>query len=216
MENSMFRSGLALGGANTWLTAGNPPEEVEDYLLTAEGVTGLDLLATELVVLSACETGLGQVHVGEGVFGLRRAFVLAETKTMVIGLRKVQDEQTQYFLVDLYQHLEADDGRAEAFRQEQLAIKGEVPRTGLDAFSRCCPGPDTEAAGFFHTPRRPPSRRSPRCWSTWPSWRGPGRRYAEPSPASESPAAVGPGVLRDQPGSRAVPQRSPSSLCSGS
>jgi CHAT domain-containing protein len=67
----------ARAGADTRLKAGNPPEEAEDGLLTAEDVAGLDLLATELVVLSAYETGLGQIHVGEGVFGLRRPFVLA-------------------------------------------------------------------------------------------------------------------------------------------
>ena len=77
----MLRSGLALAGANTWLKGATPPESAEDGLLTAEDVSGLDLLSTELVVLSACETGLGQIQVGEGVFGLRRAFVLAGART---------------------------------------------------------------------------------------------------------------------------------------
>jgi CHAT domain-containing protein len=79
----MLQSGLALAGANTSLNAGNPSEGTEDGLLPAEDLTGLDILPSELVVLLACETGLDQVHVGEGVFGLRRAFVLAGAKTSV-------------------------------------------------------------------------------------------------------------------------------------
>ena len=127
MENPMLRSGLALAGANTWLKAGNPPEEAEDGLLTAEDVTGLDLLSTELVVLSACETGLGQVHVGEGVFGLRRAFVLAGAETLVMSLWKVPDEPTRELMEDFYGRLLAGEGRAEALRGAQLAMKAKYP-----------------------------------------------------------------------------------------
>jgi CHAT domain-containing protein len=127
MENPMLRSGLALAGANTWFKAGNPPEEAEDGLLTAEDVTGLDLLATELVVLSACETGLGQVHVGEGVFGLRRAFVLAGAKTLVMSLWKVPDEPTRELMEDFYGRLLTGQGRAEALRAAQLAMKAKYP-----------------------------------------------------------------------------------------
>lgn len=81
------------------------PEEAEDGLLTAEDVTGIDLLATELVVLSACETGLGEVQAGEGVFGLRRSFVLAGARTLVMSLWKVPDEQTRELMEDFYQRL---------------------------------------------------------------------------------------------------------------
>ena len=63
--------------ANIFLAGGRPPEQAEDGLLTAEDVAAMDLLGTELVVLSACATGLGEVRTGEGVFGLQRAFVLA-------------------------------------------------------------------------------------------------------------------------------------------
>jgi CHAT domain-containing protein len=127
LMNPMLRSGMVLAGANTWLKSGNPPEEAEDGLLTAADVTGLDLLATELVVLSACETGLGQVHVGEGVFGLRRAFVLAGAKTLVMSLWKVPDEPTQELMENFYGRLLAGQGRAEALRQAQLAMKEKYP-----------------------------------------------------------------------------------------
>jgi tetratricopeptide (TPR) repeat protein len=126
-EDPMLRSGLALAGANTWLRGGNPPEEAEDGLLTAEDVTGLDLLDTELVVLSACETGLGQVHVGEGVFGLRRAFVLAGARTLVMSMWKVPDEPTRELMEDFYGRLLAGQGRAEALRQAQLTMKAKYP-----------------------------------------------------------------------------------------
>jgi CHAT domain-containing protein/tetratricopeptide (TPR) repeat protein len=126
-ENPMLRSGLALAGANTWLESNTPPSKAEDGLLTAEEVTGLDLLATELVVLSACETGLGKIHVGEGVFGLRRAFVLAGARTLVMSLWKVPDEPTRELMEDFYGRLLAGEGRAEALRQAQLEMKQIYP-----------------------------------------------------------------------------------------
>jgi CHAT domain-containing protein len=126
-ENPMLRSGLALAGANTWLRSGDLPEVAEDGLLTAEDVRGLDLWATELVVLSACETGLGEIHVGEGVFGLRRAFVLAGARTLVMSLWRVPDEQTQELMEDFYRRLLDGQGRAEALREAQLAMKAKYP-----------------------------------------------------------------------------------------
>jgi CHAT domain-containing protein len=94
-------------------------------MLTAEDVLGMDLLDTELVVLSACETGLGEVHVGEGVFGLRRAFALAGAKTLVMSLWKVPDQQTQELMEDFYQRILSGQPRAEALRLAQLAMKNK-------------------------------------------------------------------------------------------
>jgi CHAT domain-containing protein len=102
LENPLLRSGLAWAGVNTWLKYGTPPKDAEDGLLTAEDVTGLELLDTELVVLSACETGLGDVQIGEGVFGLRRAFMLAGAKTLIMSLWKVSDLATAIFMERLY------------------------------------------------------------------------------------------------------------------
>ena len=127
LESPLLRSGLALAGANTWLQGMPLPAEAEDGILTAEDVSGLDLLGTKLVVLSACETGLGEVQVGEGVFGLRRAFVMAGAKTLIMSLWKVPDRQTQELMEDFYQRILAGEARAEALRQAQLAMKAKYP-----------------------------------------------------------------------------------------
>ena len=127
LENPLLRSGLALAGANTWLRGGIPPLEAEDGILSAEDVSGLDLLGTGLVVLSACETGLGEVHTGEGVFGLRRAFVVAGARALVMSLWRVPDQQTQELMEDFWHRTLAGQPCADALRQAQLAMKMKYP-----------------------------------------------------------------------------------------
>ena len=127
LENPLLRSGLALAGANSWLKKRRLPSEAEDGLLTAEDVTGLDLQDTELVVLSACNTGMGEIRAGNGVFGLRRAFVLAGANTLVMSLWKVPDEPTRELMEDFYRRLLDGQSRSEALRQAQLVIKAKYP-----------------------------------------------------------------------------------------
>ena len=101
----------------------NRDRGAEDGILTAEDVSGMDLSNTELVVLSACETGLGEIQTGEGVFGLRRAFVLAGAQTFLMSLWKVPDEQTKELMLDFYERLMSGESRAKALREAQLAMK---------------------------------------------------------------------------------------------
>jgi CHAT domain-containing protein len=127
LVNPLLRSGLALAGANTWLAGQAIPHPAEDGLLTAEDVTGLDLTGTELAVLSACETGLGQIYAGEGVFGLRRAFELAGARTLVMSLWKVPDDVTQALMADSYELVLGGMGRSHALRQAQIAARARDP-----------------------------------------------------------------------------------------
>ncbi|MFL6211964.1 MAG: CHAT domain-containing protein [Pyrinomonadaceae bacterium] len=116
-ENPLLRSGLALSGANQHQSAGG-----EDGILTALEAAGLDLWGTKLVVLSACETGLGEVKNGEGVYGLRRALVLAGSESQVMSLWQVDDAATRDLMAAYYQRLQAGAGRTDALRQVQLEM----------------------------------------------------------------------------------------------
>jgi CHAT domain-containing protein len=115
-EHPLLRSGLALAGANQ-LRSGD-----DDGILTALEVSALDLAGTELAMLSACETGLGRVQAGEGVYGLRRALVLAGVRTQVASLWKVDDAATRDLVADYYRRLGAGAGRSQALREAQLAM----------------------------------------------------------------------------------------------
>ncbi len=118
IKDPLLRSGLALSGFNNRQLA----TSANDGVLTALEVADLDLWGTELVVLSACETALGDVEVGEGVFGLRRALVLAGAQSQMMTLWSVDDTQTKEFMISWYGQLKAGKGRAYALRQAQLAI----------------------------------------------------------------------------------------------
>ena len=115
-ENPLLRSGLVLAGANLRRSNG------EDGVLTALEVTALDLWGTKLVVLSACETGVGTFSRGEGVYGLRRALVLAGADSQAASLWKVNDAVTQELMTAYYQRLAADEGRSDALREVQLTM----------------------------------------------------------------------------------------------
>ncbi|XWK87591.1 MAG: tetratricopeptide repeat protein [Phormidium sp.] len=115
-ENPLLRSGLAMAGFNVRKSGD------EDGVLTAMEAAALNLWGTKLVVLSACETGVGDVANGEGVLGLRRAFVLAGAETQVLSLWKVDDDGTKDLMVSYYRRLLNNEGRSSALREIQLEM----------------------------------------------------------------------------------------------
>nr|WP_272819434.1 CHAT domain-containing protein [Scytonema hofmannii] len=118
-ENPLLRSGLALAGFNNRRTVS---QNSDDGVLTSLEVAGLDLRGTQLVVLSACETGLGDIKVGDGLYGFCCALVIAGSQSQVLSLWKVDDAGTKELMVKYYQKLKASQGRHEALREAQLEM----------------------------------------------------------------------------------------------
>ena len=119
-ENPLLLSGLALAGANRRAAA---KTDEEDGILTAEEVASLDLSGVEWAVLSACDTGLGEIKAGEGVFGLRRAFQIAGAHTVIMSLWSVEDRAAMTWMRALYEgRLARKLDTAAAVREASLAV----------------------------------------------------------------------------------------------
>jgi CHAT domain-containing protein len=112
LADALDRAGLALAGANS-----RP-----DGIASAREIASYDWWGTQLVVLSACETGVGAVPSGDGVYGMRRALVLAGAQTQVVSLWNVSDSSARALMSELYGALARGTGRAEALRRAKLAI----------------------------------------------------------------------------------------------
>lgn len=124
-KDPMLRSGLLLSGANNVL-GGSAPLECEDGILTSAEIAELDLSATEIAVLSACDTGLGDIT-EEGVYGLQRAFKNAGVKTIIMSLWKVDDDATRMMMTVFYSRLLDGMSKYDAFEAAKKAVASKYP-----------------------------------------------------------------------------------------
>ena len=121
-DNPLARAGLALAGANVALRAGD-----EWGLLTLDEIMAMPLVDTEMVVLSACESGIDEIRQGEGVFGVGRAFLAAGSRSVVVTLWSVADGPTAELMQDFYARWLAGVPKAEALRQARAKLRRKYP-----------------------------------------------------------------------------------------
>ena len=122
-NDPLLRSGLILSGGNHVWSGKTPIEGVEDGIATAYEISQLNLSNTELVVLSACETALGDVRGSEGVFGLQRAFKMAGVKKMIVSLWQVPDKETAELMTSFYNYWLKGKTIEQAFAQAQSDMR---------------------------------------------------------------------------------------------
>ena len=121
-DNSLRRSGLAFAGAQKAWDGEEIPKGIDDGVMLAQEIASMDLAGTDLVVLSACETGLGEIN-SEGVFGLQRAFKKAGVQTLIMSLWKVHDEATALFMQTFYENLFSGKSKRDSFAAAQMALR---------------------------------------------------------------------------------------------
>ena len=122
-DKSLSRSGLLMSGANHILDGDSIPENVEDGILTAKEIADLDLRGLDLVVLSACQTGLGDISQGEGVFGLQRGFKKAGANSILMSLWEVEDEATQILMTQFYKNLVSGQSKRQSLQYAQRYLR---------------------------------------------------------------------------------------------
>lgn len=137
-----MRSGLVLAGVEIRQSAG------DDDVLTALETTVLNLVGTKLVVLSACDTGVGDITIGQGVYGLRRALVIAGSESQLISLWKVSDDATKDLMVAYYGRLQKGEGCSEALRQIQLGMLKSENQKHPFFWASFIPSGDSTSMGF--------------------------------------------------------------------
>jgi CHAT domain-containing protein len=126
----LFRSGLIFSGANhTWGNSNYVSDSSDDGILTSYEISNLDLSSCQLVVLSACETGLGDIKGSEGVFGLQRAFKMAGVKNIIMSLWRVPDKETQELMTLFYHYCFSGKSIHDALQaaQSEMKLRGYAP-----------------------------------------------------------------------------------------
>ena len=128
-DNVLLRSGLMLTGASEADKSKAGLDSNNNGIITSYEAMNLDLKGTNLVVLSACETGLGEIKAGEGVYGLQRAFLVAGAEAIVMSLWKVDDAATQLLMNNFYSNMMKTGDKQKAFKQaqQQLMTKFKEP-----------------------------------------------------------------------------------------
>jgi len=126
-ENPLLRSGLLFAGANRAWNKKSIPENVEDGILTSYEVSQMNLSNVKLVTLSACQTGLGDVYIGEGVIGLQRAFKMAGVQNLIVSLWSIPDKETVEFMELFYKNWLKTNDIQNAFRKAQSTMRKKYP-----------------------------------------------------------------------------------------
>lgn len=121
-DKAMTRSGLLFAGANKVFSGESIPEGYDDGILTAKEISTLDLRGLDLLVLSACQTGLGEIK-GDGIYGLQRGFKMAGAQTIVMSLWKVDDDATQMLMTEFYKRHLSGQSKRDAFLAAQEAVR---------------------------------------------------------------------------------------------
>jgi CHAT domain-containing protein len=133
-KNPLLRSGILLAGGNKVWTGEKIPSNIQDGVLSAYEVSQLNLLNTKLVVLSACQTGLGESIGNEGVYGLQRAFKIAGVDNLIVSLWEVPDATTQELMQNFYSYWLQGKTINQAFKLAQNDLKKKYSAYGWAAF----------------------------------------------------------------------------------